>query len=126
MSDMIREFRRKPTEVKAVRWDGSTAAWEAIQALARQSRSDVGLTLHGAVLVFTLEGEMRAPQGSWIVLGHHGELYPVRGDVFADIWEELVERWQCAQCEAIDRLGSPPCQNCKGTRWRRVKVAIPV
>jgi hypothetical protein len=35
----------------------------------------------------TLEGEMRAQVGDWIIQGVKGEIYPCRGDIFAATYE---------------------------------------
>lgn len=35
------------------------------------------------ILIPTLEGQMRADQGDWIIQGVKGELYPCKPDVFA-------------------------------------------
>jgi len=37
----------------------------------------------------TLEGVMLARQGDWIVKGVHGELYPVKPDIFAETYEAV-------------------------------------
>lgn len=38
-------------------------------------------------IIMTLEGEMRANKGDWIVRGIKGEIYPVRPDIFAMTYE---------------------------------------
>ena len=38
----------------------------------------------------TLEGEMRANMGDWIICGVKGEFYPCKPDIFAETYE-LVE-----------------------------------
>jgi hypothetical protein len=38
-------------------------------------------------LVQTLDGEMRANRGDWIIQGYKGEVYPCRADVFAATYE---------------------------------------
>jgi len=39
------------------------------------------------VFVPTLEGELRARAGDWIVKGPHGEFWPVKGAIFAETYE---------------------------------------
>ena len=39
----------------------------------------------------TLEGEIFARENDWIVKGTAGELYPVKPNIFADIYEEVSD-----------------------------------
>lgn len=43
----------------------------------------------GQLCIPTLEGEMRANIGSWIVRGHKGEFWPVKQDIFEETYEEV-------------------------------------
>lgn len=45
----------------------------------------------GRIFVPTLEGEMRANDGDWIIQGVKGEFYPCKPDVF-DASYELVDQ----------------------------------
>jgi len=40
-----------------------------------------------AMTINTLEGDMVANPGDWIVTGTHGERYPVKRDIFDEIYE---------------------------------------
>ena len=37
----------------------------------------------------TLEGEMRADAGDWIIRGVKGEIYPIKADIFAATYEAV-------------------------------------
>jgi len=39
----------------------------------------------------TLEGEMIASQGDWIIKGVRGEFYPCKPDIFKDTYEMIEE-----------------------------------
>jgi hypothetical protein len=41
-------------------------------------------------LIQTLDGQMRANRGDWIIQGYMGEVYPCRADVFAATYEAVV------------------------------------
>jgi len=41
------------------------------------------------VLIKTLEGEMRATYGVWIIKGVNGEVYPCQSDIFDKTYEEV-------------------------------------
>ena len=43
------------------------------------------------LLIPTLEGEMRADVGDWIIRGIAGEYYPCKPDIFADSYEPVEE-----------------------------------
>ncbi len=44
-------------------------------------QTDVEITIH------TLEGDMKAEKGDWIITGVHGEQYPCKPDIFAETYE---------------------------------------
>lgn len=43
------------------------------------------------MLIKTLEGNMLADPGDWIVKGVKGEFYPVKPDIFAETYEEVTD-----------------------------------
>ena len=44
-------------------------------------QTDVEITIH------TLEGDMKAEKGDWIIKGVHGEKYTCKPDIFAETYE---------------------------------------
>jgi len=40
-------------------------------------------------VIVTLEGEMRADLGDWIIKGVKGEFYPCKPDIFEATYEEV-------------------------------------
>lgn len=42
--------------------------------------------------VDTLEGVMSGKKGDFLAIGNHNELYPIRRDIFEDIYDEYVEQ----------------------------------
>lgn len=49
----------------------------------------IGPHLDGHLLIVTLEGNMRADPGDWIIKGLRGELYPCKPDIFAATYEPV-------------------------------------
>ena len=45
----------------------------------------------GALMIRTLEGDMRVSYGDWIIKGVSGELYPCKPDIFEMTYEEAVD-----------------------------------
>lgn len=78
------KFRKKPVVIDAVQWTGTNA--EEIAAFA----SNVARVEAGDMPVLTiptLEGDMRADVGDWIIKGVKGEFYPCKPDIFAATYE---------------------------------------
>ena len=75
------KFRKKRVVVDAVQWTGSNMN----EIMASHD-------LHMETLVIkTLEGEMTATKGDWIIKGLAGEFYPVKDDIFRKTYEEVEE-----------------------------------
>jgi hypothetical protein len=73
------KFRKKPVLIEAVRYDGANVR-EIIdftqgQAEKRGGKSDF-------IYIPTLEGDMAAVIGDWIIKGVNGEFYPCKPDIF--------------------------------------------
>ena len=41
-------------------------------------------------IIHTLEGEMKASPGDWIITGVHGERYPCKPDIFNKTYEPVT------------------------------------
>ncbi len=82
------QFRKKPVVIDAMQFDGSGAlnrmavlqftGVSAENASAIYWRDANG----GEIVIRTLEGDMVASQGDWIIRGVKGELYPCKPDIF--------------------------------------------
>jgi hypothetical protein len=79
----VTQYRKKPVVIEAMEWDGTIAS-------ARNIRRAFGddVLIHDyphtvAMGVRTLEGELRATVGDYIIKGVKGEVYPCKPDVFA-------------------------------------------
>ncbi len=56
--------------------------------LPRAKAADVAVAYRGALaIIATLEGDMEAQPGDWIIQGVKGELYPCKPDIFAATYE---------------------------------------
>lgn len=93
---IAKRYRKKPVEVSAVKWDGSIQGplgadeiekWSSGKTKCRMVPPNV---THPYIFIETLEGEMRAEPGDYIVLGTHGEYYPVKPEIF-EANNELVK-----------------------------------
>ena len=84
-------FRKKPVTVEAVQWTGDNVneLWDVFGA-----ENIYGPTEKNPdwLIITTLEGDMRANVGDWIIRGVMGELYPCKPDVFAETYEPVEAR----------------------------------
>ena len=85
-------WRKKPVVVEAKCWQpgdleraGEVVGW--LMACGADFHHPSGLGDTTTLAIQTLEGEMTAQPGDWIVKGTRGEFYPVKPDVFADTYE---------------------------------------
>ena len=81
---MTDQFRKKPVVITAFQYrageqDGRVAG----DVIA----GNVRFPEDGTMLIRTLEGEMCAQSGDWIIRGVKGELYPCKPDIFAATYE---------------------------------------
>jgi len=93
MSDWIR-FKKKPVIISAIQFtdDEKHRVYNDVKQI--QMNVQPGMTMDGkpCLLIPTLEGEMTADIGDWIIKGIHGELYPCKPDIFEKTYEEVDEQ----------------------------------
>jgi hypothetical protein len=85
-------YRKKPVVIEAMEFTGTFANYDEICEWAKtdfasNSGSDVEVEI---VFIQTLEGEMIAKVGDYIIRGVKGEYYPCKPDIF-DATYEAVE-----------------------------------
>lgn len=80
------KYRKKPVEIEAVQFTGKNIneIWETFSA-----ENIYGPTENNPdrLLIYTLEGTMRAYIGDFIIKGVKGELYPCKPDIFEATYE---------------------------------------
>lgn len=83
------QYRKKPVVIEAWLFDGSWASAKPIVALSRAiSWTDSD---GGGLMIKTLEGDLHASAGDWIIRGVKGEFYPCKPDIFAATYEPAGE-----------------------------------
>lgn len=88
------KYRKKPIVIEAVRWTGDN--WNAViyfcgKAVRGDQETLVQDGTRMPVFIKTLEGEMRAELGDWIIKGVNGEFYPCKPDIFEKTYEYVPE-----------------------------------
>ena len=90
---MTSRYRKKPVVVDAFQWVRDLAYPDWLNHAVSDGRIEIfaygtdDIVAH----ISTLEGTMQARLGDWIVRGTKGEIYPVRADIFAEIYEKVDE-----------------------------------
>lgn len=81
-----KQYRKKPVVVEAMEFTGDNA-----NDIARFVGEELGPFPYGKCDYFTietLEGDMTARVGDYIIKGVKGEFYPCRSDIFEATYEE--------------------------------------
>ena len=105
MKTTPRKFRKKPVTVEAMRLEGTAGETHAIYTWIEENTAGSyntndpsgevpgsGVSIDastGFLVIATLEGEMIAKPGDWIIRGVAGEFYPCKPEIFAETYEEM-------------------------------------
>lgn len=79
---MVKRYRTKPCEIEAVQWNGDNE-----QELLDFTKGDYYINRDDDLIIETLEGDMKANIGDYIIKGLRGEFYPCKPDVFEKKYE---------------------------------------
>lgn len=87
-------YRKRPVEIEAVQFEGTTTSMVAIQHWMSGSdyfRPEVQTRDYRTMEIETLEGTMIANPRDWIIKGVQGEFYPCKPDIFEATYEEVTD-----------------------------------
>ena len=82
------KYRKKPVIIESIRWDGGNLSEieEFVGSRIITSYYDNGEEF---LIIKTLEGDMKAQKGDWIIKGVKGEFYPCKPDIFEQTYEKI-------------------------------------
>jgi hypothetical protein len=85
-------YRKKPVVIEAMQLtsecDIEVVMWLEESDAAHQCLAQAGdVDTLTAIVIETLEGDMRAEIGDWIIRGVKGEFYPCKPDIFEATYE---------------------------------------
>jgi hypothetical protein len=80
------KFRKKPVVIEAYCFDQKMGNYRPDWFQDRVT-SNVIVTYPDHAVIHTLEGDMRADLGDWIILGIKNEVYPCKPDIFVATYE---------------------------------------
>lgn len=94
---------KKPIAIEALVWDGVNVdeVYEFTDCVA-------GMTHEGEMSITTLEGEMKASVGDYIIKGVKGEFYPCKPDIFKSTY---VWKCKCGDLISFESVGCIYCKN---------------
>lgn len=81
------QFRKKPVVVEAVQYGPYSAP--SLELLMHLDGCCFRMNEKEGFIIETLEGEMRAEIGDYIIKGVKGEFYPCKPDIFAATYEQV-------------------------------------
>ena len=86
------KFRKKPVVIDAIRFDSGDMN-KIVRFLGYIPDANFnGTGEPQEILIQTLEGEMIAMRGDWIIKGIKGEFYPCKPDIFIATYDPAEER----------------------------------
>lgn len=87
------KFRKKPVVIEARRFDsGCTDDQEVLARWCNGSLRGMSLpAMNRVIQIQTLEGEVEASFGDWIIKGVKGEFYPCKPDIFALTYSQVAD-----------------------------------
>lgn len=86
-------YRKKPVTVEAIQWNGENV--EEINGFCNPVkdfhtvRNTIWSKDKKTLLIKTLEGNMLANIGDYIIKGANGEFYPCKPNIFVETYEEV-------------------------------------
>ncbi len=80
-------YRKLPVEIEAVEWTGDNLS-EILKFTDNNEGGFISFE-NDSVLISTLEGNICASKGDYIIKGISGEFYPFKPDIFKKIYEEV-------------------------------------
>lgn len=84
------KFRKKPVVIEAVLWNGTQVS-EVTEWISDALHNDTIMRFGDKVVIKTLEGNMIANPGDYIINGVKGEFYPCKPDIFEQTYEPIKD-----------------------------------
>lgn len=84
------KYRKKPIVIEAIQWTGTNLV-QIMEAFNTMAFGQGYLYADGQLIIDTLEGNMLANPGDYIIKGIKGEFYPCKPDIFEATYEAIGE-----------------------------------
>lgn len=83
---MATKFRKKPVVIEAVQFTGDNCI-QILSWMGIPESDNPELHTTDCPVIHTLEGDLVAETGDWIIKGVKGEFYPCKPDIFTATYE---------------------------------------
>ena len=88
---MEKSYIKRPIPIKAIQWTGENT--KEIMKFCKDARiiyhEAVEENITADLYIHTLEGDMHANIGDFIIRGVRGEFYPCDGNIFLETYQEV-------------------------------------
>ena len=124
---MVKDYMKKQVVIQAIVWNGNNV--EELDSFMDSSGyhfDDGDFDLY----IETLEGDHKANKGDFIVKGTNGEFYPVKPEIFENIYSDVLNsQFDFGTAIALMKLGYKVCRtgwNGKGMYlWHVPEATVP-
>ena len=84
---MIATYVKKPVVIEACQWTGDNVEEikKFVEPIAEYLEDEQ------VILIHTLEGDMKANVGDYIIKGVKGEFYPCKSDIFEETYSQAID-----------------------------------
>jgi hypothetical protein len=86
---MMSKFMKKPVVIEAEHFTMENKD-RALNFIQCNCSADWNLDANPIIKIQTLEGEMTAQIGDWIIKGVEGEFYPCKQSIFEKTYQEVI------------------------------------
>ena len=86
---MIQKYRKKPVVIEALQFLDTVERLEELANFISEFGVSYKDRENPKLIINTLEGELEASVGDYIIRGVHGEFYPCKPDIFKETYEEV-------------------------------------
>ena len=83
------KYRKKPVVIEAIQFNGDVIRGNYNEIIDFVGNELSYCSLTKEIIIPTLEGDMTAKDGDYIIKGVNGEFYPCKPDVFKKTYEKV-------------------------------------
>ncbi len=91
----MQKFRKKPVVIEAIQITDAT--FDDPHPNPEHIKGVIYFPAKRYAVILTLEGQMTANMGDWIIRGIKGELYPCKPDIFEATYERVEAQRVCGE-----------------------------
>jgi hypothetical protein len=136
---MWKKFKKKPIIVRALQLteDNKDIIYHTVKDVIQSVNPSRNKDGKPCLIISTLEGDMIANIGDWIIEGVNGEIYPCKSDIFEKTYDEFNNKNEnektinisCLNCGVIRKVNKMlwdigktfKCNNCNQERFKKIK-----